>query len=90
MINFASLERGKRHPADYRDDIEHEQVAAVLSQLPEDHPARLAYYNGAREGSDSIQLSRLLGDRPELAKRLVDAHLAHSNRIWERSGHFRP
>lgn len=39
--------KGKRRPADYRDDIEHAEVAAALSELPEDHPAR-AWHTATR------------------------------------------
>lgn len=69
----------KRHPADYRDDIEHAQVAAALSELPEDHPARLAYCSGAV--SDSIALTHLLKERRDLVDRLVAAYLGHNHRI---------
>jgi hypothetical protein len=57
---------------------------AVLSELAPDHPARVAYCTGAREASDSIQLSHLLADRLDLVARLVEAHLAHSRRIRAR------
>jgi hypothetical protein len=42
------LPRDKRHPADYRDELEHAEVPVVLGELPEDHPARIAYYSGDR------------------------------------------
>lgn len=74
----------KRHPADYRDEIEHAEVASVLSELPADHPAVIAYLSGAVEGSNSIQLSHFLADRMDLVERLKAAYLGHSNRIWER------
>ena len=60
------LPKEKRHPADYRDDIEHAEVAAALSDLPEDHPARAAYSSG--ELSDSIALTHLLKDRRDIAE----------------------
>jgi hypothetical protein len=75
------LPRERRHPADYRDDIEHAEVAAVLSELPEDHPARIAHYSGAREASDSIQLTHLVKERPDLVQRLTKGYLAHGMRI---------
>ena len=72
----------RRHRADYRDELEHADVAAVLSELPEDHPARVAYCEG--HSSDSISLSYLIDDRPDVVKRLVDAYLAMSKRIQQR------
>jgi hypothetical protein len=80
------LAKEKRHPADYRAELEHAQVAAVLSELPEDHAARAAYLSGAREASDSIQLSHFVADRRDLVERLVAAYLAHSKGIW--SGYY--
>jgi hypothetical protein len=32
----------RRHWADYRDEIEHAEVARILSELPAEHPARVA------------------------------------------------
>ena len=82
MAALQPLSPERRHAADYRDDIEHAEAAAALSELSDDHAARRAYLAG--ETTDSISLTRLLPDRPDLAKRLVDAHLAHTDRIWER------
>ena len=48
------LPKDRRHPADYRDDIEHADVVAVLSELPVSHSARRAYLKA--ECSDSIFL----------------------------------
>ncbi len=79
---MAPLPKDRRHPADYRDEIEHAEVAAVLSGLPHDHPARRAY--SAAETSDSIRLSQLLEDRPDLVQRLIAAHTEHTDRIWAR------
>jgi hypothetical protein len=55
------LPRERRHPADYRDAIEHEEVAQILSELEENHPARDAYCSARL--SDSIALTRLLAGR---------------------------
>ena len=77
------LPKEKRHPADYRDDIEHAEVVAALSELAEAHPARVAYCSAAI--SDSIALTHLLKDRQDLVDRLVAAYLAHRYRIWNRS-----
>lgn len=73
------LPKEKRHPADYRDEIEHSEVAAALSELPADHPACVAYSNATI--SDSIALSQLLADRMDIVDRLVAAYRGHSNRI---------
>lgn len=80
-----------RHPADHRDKIEHTEIAAILSELPIDHLARVAYSTGAREASDSLSLSHLVGGRMDLVERLKAAYLAHTDRIWTRAGGgFRP
>src|SRR5947209_4006575 len=73
-----------RHRADYRDELEHAEVARILSELPPDHPACVAHLAGAREASDSLGLSHLLAERLDLVERLVAAHLAHHDRIWAR------
>lgn len=80
-----------RHPADYRDELEHAEVARILSELPETHQARVPYETGAREAADSISLSWLVADRRELVDALVEANLAAYRRTLARSGgHFRP
>ena len=63
------LAADKRHPADYRDDIEHAEVAAVLSELPHGHPACVAHATAAV--SDSVTLTHLVRERPDLVKRLA-------------------
>jgi hypothetical protein len=83
MATVEPLAKDKRHRADYRDDIEHAEVAGALSELPEDHPARRAYSAG--ETTDSLSMSHQLAERPELVKRLIDAYLAHSERMWARN-----
>jgi len=80
-----------RHPADYRDELEHAEVVRILSVLPEGHPACVAYSSGAREAADSISLSWLVADRPELVAALVEANLSAWRRTLARQGgHFRP
>jgi hypothetical protein len=54
----------------------------VLSELLDDHPAVVAYSTGAV--SDSIGLTHLLKERPDLVDRLVAAYLGHNARIWAR------
>ena len=89
--NVQPLPPERRHPADYRDDLEHADVAAVVSELPEDHAARVAYLSGAREAADSLRMTHLLPDRMDLVQRLVAAYSAHADRIWCASpGGFRP
>lgn len=72
---------------DMRDPEEHAALAAALETLPADHPARAAYADGA----DTISLTHLVADRPELVEALKEAFLAGYRRMLERSaGHFRP
>jgi len=75
----------KTHRTDTRDEEEHRAIAEILSVLPDDHAARLAYAAGA----DTIRLSHLVGD-PELARRLIDAFLAGRGRVMDRTRHFKP
>lgn len=80
-----------RHPADYRDELEHAEVARILSELPAEHPARVAYATGAREASDSISLSWLIADRRDMVQALVDVNMAAYRRTLARQGeYFRP
>lgn len=72
----------RRHPVDYRDDIEHAEVAQIVSELPEHHAARAAYLSGARQAADSLSMTHLVTDRMDLVQRLVAAYLAHADRIW--------
>jgi len=73
------------HPADYRDAIEHAEVAQILAELPADHPACVAYLSGAREASDSLSMSHMLANRPDLVARLVAAYMGHHARIYANS-----
>lgn len=70
---LAPLPKERRHLSDYRSEQEHEDVCAVLRELPPDHPAVLAYTSGAREGADTAVLSHQLKERMDLVERLVDA-----------------
>lgn len=65
----------RRHRADYRDELEHAEVARILSELSAEHPARVAYATGAREASDSISLTWLVADRSHMVQALVDANM---------------
>lgn len=76
----------KRNPTDYRDEIEHAKVAAILAALPEDHLARIAY----REHETTIALAHLVADRPGLVERFKTAYLEGWGRIMDRCRGFRP
>lgn len=87
----AALTPQQRHPADYRDELEHAEVARILSELPADHPARVAYSTGAREASDSISLMWLVAERRDMVQALTDANMAAWRRTLVRQGgYFRP
>lgn len=71
---------------DTRDAEEHAAIAAILAELPVDHPAHLAY----RDHEDTRRLTHL-ADRQDLAERLTLAFLDGYNRLLRRAGrHFRP
>ena len=81
----------RRHGADYRDEIEHAEVARILSDLHAEHPARVAYATGAREASDSISLTWLVADRRDMVQALTEANMAAWCRTLARQGgYFRP
>lgn len=81
----------RRHRADCRDEEEHAEVARILSELPDEHPARIAYMTGTREASDSISLSYLVADRPHVVRALTEANMATWRRMLDRQGaYFRP
>ena len=75
---------GKRHPSDYRDDTEHFEVARILSELPDRHPARLAYTSGSWEGANTLSLSRLVASRMDLVERLIAVYTERA--VGERAG----
>lgn len=80
-----------RHRADYGDEIEHAEVARILSELPAEHPARVAYATGAREAADSIRPSHLVADRRDMVQALTEANMAAWRRTLTRQGgYFRP
>lgn len=68
------------------DELERATVARILAVLPDDHPARQAL----RAGADTVALTHLVADRPELVAALTDEILAAYRRINERAGSFRP
>lgn len=70
---------------DIRDEQEHQNVSSILAALPEDHPARVAY----AEGADTIRLTHLVP--PELVEGLTEAFFAGNRRMLHRQGgYFRP
>ena len=71
MTAVNALPKCKRHPSDYREDDEHVEIARILSELPERHPARIAYCSGAWDGANTLSLGRLVSDRIDLVDRLV-------------------
>ena len=90
-MNLQPLPRERRHRADYRDEQEHAEVARILSELPAEHPARVAYSTGARKASDSVSLTWLVADRRDIVQALVDANMAAWRRTLSRQGgYFRP
>ena len=81
----------RRHRADYRDEVEHTEVACIPSELPAEHPARVAYATGVREASDSISLTWLVADRRDMVRALTEANMAAWRRTLVRQGgYFRP
>lgn len=73
------------HKYDTRDAEEHAAVRTILDALPEGHPARAAY----RDGACTIALTYVVGDRA-LSEQLAGAYLAGLGRIMDRTRHFRP
>lgn len=80
MATVKPLPRNLRHPSDYRDDVEHVEVARILSDLPDRHPARTAYTSGAWEGANTLSLSRLCSNRLDVVERLIAVYSAHAER----------
>jgi hypothetical protein len=59
-----------------RDEQANTEVAAILGDLPEDHPARVAF----AEGKTTAALTFLVADRPDLVEKLKATILARSGR----------
>jgi len=66
------------HRADYCDEVEHAEVARILSELSAEHPARVAYATGARQVSDSISLSWLVADQHDMVQALTKRTWPHT------------
>lgn len=73
-------------PYDTRDPQERADVATILDQLPEEHPARDAF----SRGTGTLELTHLVADRPELVEVLKGAWMAGYRRLLARSQEFRP
>lgn len=58
-MDISPLAKYRRHPADYRDELEHAEVAQVLSELPGDYAVRVAYACGAREAAKTVVFTSL-------------------------------
>lgn len=71
---------------DTRDAKEHAEVSALLGTLPSDHPTREAYARGA----DTIALTHLAADRPEVSEALKEAFLAGYRRLLAGTRRFQP
>lgn len=70
---------------DAHDDQEREEIRAILSELPEEHPAWQAHRNGA----DAITLTDLV-ERKEHIYKLTQAWLNGYGRMLRRSSNSRP
>ena len=79
-----TMER-RRPILDAHDDQEREEIRRILSELPEDHPARAAHKNGA----DAIALTYLV-ERKDHIYELTKAWLNGYERMLRRSSNFRP
>ena len=71
---------------DKRDEEEKAEVGRIIAALPKDHPAHDAH----RRGMDTIALTHLVANYPDLVEALIRAYHAGTDRVWKRSGHFKP
>lgn len=70
---------------DAHDDQERDEIQAILSELPEDHPA----WSARKQGADAIKLTHLVG-RKELIDKLTRAWLDGHGRMLRRRKPERP
>src|SRR6185369_8375379 len=83
----------RRHPQypdkpirlNYADEEERQEVAEILSELPEDHPARFAW---EKDDRTTVDLTHILHDRRDLVERLSAAQMA--GRARAPKGHGSP
>lgn len=85
MSAVRPLPPSKRHPSDYRNDQEHLEIARILSELPDKHPARIAYASGAWEGANTLSLMRFLVKRMDIVDRLLEIYTAHAGATTHRA-----
>jgi hypothetical protein len=71
---------------DFRDTEERAEVARIIAVLAESHPAHKAH----ERGMDTISMTHLVADRPDLVKALIAAYFARTDRAWKKAKHFRP
>jgi hypothetical protein len=64
-----------------RDEQANAEVAAVLEELPADHPALIAF----KRGKDTVSLTHLLADRKDLVARLMNSYWARHDRVFSSS-----
>lgn len=84
MSAVRPLPPDKRHPSDYRNDQEHGEIARLLSELPDQHPARIAYSSGSWEGANTLSLMRYLVKRMDLVDKLLEIYTAHAGATTHR------
>ena len=84
MAEVRPLPPNKRHPSDYRNDQEHREIARILSELPDKHPARIAYSSGSWEGANTLSLMRFVVKRMDLVDRLLEVYTAHAGATTHR------
>jgi hypothetical protein len=85
MSAVRPLPSNKRHPSDYRNDQEHKEIARLLSDLPDKHPARIAYASGSWEGANTLSLVRYLVKRMDLVDKLIEIYNAHAGATTHRA-----
>jgi hypothetical protein len=69
-IRTPTMRRGRKNTVtdiSLRDAQGDQEVAAILAELPEKHPAREAFV----EGRPTMEIVRLVRDKPEVARKLM-------------------
>ena len=67
---LTTMRRGRKNAVtdiSLRDAQGDQEVAAILAELPEKHPARQAFI----EGRPTMEIVRLVRDTPEIARKLM-------------------
>ena len=82
MARLKPIAKERRHPVDYRDELEHEAIVEILSDLPDDHILIYAYYTAAQSTASTFSMTHLVGaSRMDIVERLSDAAFAGISRI---------